>query len=240
MVYDTIRLELIEKYEVSCQRCCCLYFKPKGDELIVEQYSTYLKSDNKRYCIVGLQEYSVSHVLSNFRHLLELSIIEMDHLTMEEQLERKLIKSSDEYCPKKNMVSALKSEDAMRLEARKCQHLCMKCHLIITIEREIGLYPGLTKGRISEQEKAAYVYKIKATGCVSCGLKDETLPRFFDMDHLGNKVDGISEMIKNPDVTLEDVIDETKKCRVLCKHCHRIHTMKQKVTGILSLKIKSE
>lgn len=238
-IYKKIKMEFIMTFQVSCQLCQCLYFKPQNESLIVDIYKTYLKEDGKRYMTFSGIEYLVSFVLENCSHLLEISIIELDHLSKEEQLERGLIKSFDEYIPKKKGVNQLHSEDAIRLEARKCQNLCMKCHVTTTINREGGWKTHIN-GTILEQQKAKYIIDLKSKGCISCGFKDEKLHRFLEMDHLEDKIDSISAMVRNENISFEALIEETKKCRVLCRHCHKIHTMKQKEKGILSLKIKSD
>ena len=39
-------------------------------------------------------------------------------------------------------------------------------------------------------------------------------------------------MCKYADYSLDDLIKECSKCRVLCKHCHKIHTNKQAKEGL--------
>ena len=48
----------------------------------------------------------------------------------------------------------------------------------------------------------------------------------------------ISKMCMDPGYSLDDVIQECNKCRVLCKHCHRIHTFRQIKAGLFLPKIK--
>ena len=58
--------------------------------------------------------------------------------------------------------------------------------------------------------------------------------RFFDLDHIDPeyKVDCVSRMIKE-NYTLEDLIEECKKCRTLCGDCHRVHTRNQLKAGLI-------
>ena len=46
-------------------------------------------------------------------------------------------------------------------------------------------------------------------------------------------------MTKDKNYTMQDVIDEVAKCRVLCLHCHIIHTRNQRKEGIVSNKTLS-
>jgi hypothetical protein len=79
------------------------------------------------------------------------------------------------------------------------------------------------------------VKSLKLAGCSSCGYLDSNLPRFFDMDHIdpANKIADLATMVNTKDYSLEDVIAECKKCRVLCKFCHKIHTKLQIAKGII-------
>lgn len=223
-VYLTIKLEMIQRTGVSCVKCQMLYFKPLSpDSLVVTFVQTYVKSDGHRYGMVGGIEYLASAIVTTGSSLLELTIIELDHLTMEEQLVFGLIRSPEEFVPKKDRVSALASEADMRLEARKCQHICGRCHVAETLNRETGVQWSLRK---SERKKTEYVHSLKRQGCSSCGYINPRLMRFFEMDHLRDKVSGISEMCKDPAFSYEDVVAECAKARVLCRFCHRIHTNK--------------
>jgi len=77
--------------------------------------------------------------------------------------------------------------------------------------------------------------KIKNKGCSVCGFWDEKILRFFHFDHINpkDKIDAISNMVNYNVYTLEDVIKESLKTRIICAHCHAIHTSNQKEMGIL-------
>lgn len=234
-VFKRIKLELIEKHETSCQRCKCLYFKPVSeDSLVVFRLDTYTKEGPERYVNFNGIEYKAKEMIEKAKYLLELSIIDMDHLTMKEQLERGIIKSENEFIPKKQNISTIHSEHAIRLEARKCQHLCRMCHVIVTISREIGE----TRHQGVRGQKQRYVNSLKINGCVSCGYKNEDVPRLFDMDHIETKSIEISRMIMSSAYSLNDIIEECKKCQVLCKHCHIVKTIRQMATKNFPVKDK--
>jgi DNA-binding transcriptional MerR regulator len=62
-------------------------------------------------------------------------------------------------------------------------------------------------------------------GCMDCNTK---FPYYvLDFDHVrGKKVDNISKMVKW--YKYDDIIEETKKCDVVCSNCHRIRTFSRK------------
>jgi hypothetical protein len=77
--------------------------------------------------------------------------------------------------------------------------------------------------------------EIKIKGCELCGYKNTSLLRFFEFDHIDpkTKIDCVAIMIKKA-YTIDDLIKECAKCRVLCGHCHRIHTRNQVRNGIIT------
>lgn len=63
-------------------------------------------------------------------------------------------------------------------------------------------------------------YKVQK-GCSRCGYNKD--PRALDLDHVsGIKKAGISQLVANN--SWETVLEELKKCVVLCANCHRAKT----------------
>ncbi len=220
--YEDLKLEMIKEQQCSCYICKSLYFKPNENSLIVPRIDTYLKKDKKRYFQYNGLEYSVNDIK---HHYLELSIIQFDHLTEEEQRNRGLLLPNEGFVPKRFNMARVTSTDIRKRESLKTQLLCIYCHIKQTIRRERG---DRRKTNLAKQ-KISYINKLKENGCVSCGFKDLSCPRFFDMDHLAPevKIDSVGDMIDNPAFSLNDIILECSKCRVLCKHCHAMHTKNQ-------------
>lgn len=228
--YLNLKLEFIKKYQCSCYICKCLYFRPENDSLCVTKIPTYEKEDGERYARLDGEEFSVKNIIDVRYEKLELSIIEFDHLTEEEQRERKMLLPDQKYVPKVDMVSKIRGKHAMKVESGKCQHLCAKCHINETIRRE-GIHKTVRTNGVTF-EKINYVRLIKKDGCSSCGDVGGHY-RFYDLDHLDpkSKRTEISRMVITS-YSLEDVIEECKKCRVLCKHCHIIRTIRQIKLGL--------
>lgn len=231
--YIDIKLEFIEKYNYSCYKCKCIFLRPNDGSLIVRKIFTYEKNGD-RYGLINDKEIRVKDIIKIFHDDLEVNIIELDHLPEKDQRERGLLLPNEIYTPKKSDVSSIIGKTSVKLESLKCQHLCILCHVKETIEREKG---GNKRGGLIKS-KYEYVAKCKEKGCSSCKFIDPN-PRFFDMDHLdiSDKIESIGNMCKNPDYSLDDVIEECNKCRVLCKHCHKIHTINQVKQGLFLPKI---
>lgn len=230
--FDRILIEMIEKHQCSCYKCKSLYYTASdSNSLIPTKLETYLKPDGNRYLIYENYEFSVSYFLSITKNLLELDIIQLDHLPEIEQRARGLLSPSDTYIPKKDEVSSLMSESAKKLEALKTQHLCILCHVEETMSRESGYGYKTELRRIKEE----YINNIKAAGCSSCGFQDLKCSRKFDMDHLDPnfKIANVSVMMLRHTYTLQNVKEECAKCRVLCKHCHWIHTCNQRKSKVI-------
>lgn len=69
------------------------------------------------------------------------------------------------------------------------------------------------------------IYKV-AVGCQLCGYNSH--PMALQFDHIGihNKKGAVSDMLKGSKLSI--LMDEIRKCRVLCANCHMIETYKQR------------
>jgi len=221
-----IKLERVLEVGCSCLKCGMIIFKSADpNSLAVVSYPTYFKQDGIRYVAIDGFECPALTIVNFFRGSLALTVLELDHMTMEEQLAAGVITRPEDYVPKKCKISELGSEAAVRLEAMKCQLICSFCHIKETINRA----PKPKAASTTVQKKLDYVYNLKRQGCQSCGFTDQTMMRFFEMDHLGNKVADISNMCYSSKYSYNDVVLECAKCRVLCRFCHRNHTNKSSV-----------
>lgn len=223
--YNEVKVEMILENSCSCQKCNCVYLQTNDPMKCLKipiinggiEYKGFL--------------YKIGDFLIKYKHKLELSIVQLDHLPENDQRKRKMLEPTEPYIKKKNIVSKLCSKSQMKLEALKCQNLCLECHVKETISREIG-------NRIisrAEKVKLSYVATLKEKGCSLCMFKDDSLPRFFHLDHINpkNKIANVSKMVKDGAYSLQDVTDECRKCRVLCGHCHIFHTKQQRKDGII-------
>ena len=159
---------------------------------------------------------------------------ELDHLTKLEQLERGLILSSKEFVPKKAAVSKMSSEPWMRREAEKTQLLCIRHHVKITVERNLG---GTVRSK-KRQAKYDMICEFKEVGCRMCDYQNPDLPAYFHYDHedIFDKDASISEMVYN-NSTMDDIMEEIEKCTIICAFCHRIRTQYQHKEGLIVQKI---
>lgn len=80
------------------------------------------------------------------------------------------------------------------------------------------------KTRILERRKYVYNY-LKSHSCIECGEDD---PRCLDFDHIDqeDKDLAISRAIWN-NWSMDRLINEINKCRILCSNCHRKRTADQ-------------
>lgn len=228
-IYRNIQLEMINSCGASCQRCKSIFLQPEEGTKFAVELPTYEK-DGVRHVDYKGKIYITSEFLKEFEKLLELRIIDLDHLTETEQRERGILGPNDTFVGKIENISRMDDEYNMRKEAKKTQNLCCKCHIIITISREAGTYTR--KGKFLAKKN--YVENLKRLGCSICGFFDENILRYLEMDHIDpkEKIKAIALMIIGSE-SLEELIEECKKCRILCRSCHRIHTDEQRKEGIL-------
>ena len=233
-IIKDVKLEFMDKNQCSCQKCKKVYLAPEVGTKYAVELDTYEINGNRYLEYIGVT-YSVRDFFEEYLDLLELRILEFDHLTEQEQRERGLLSETDVFVPKKNCVGKLGCEDSIRLEAVKTQILCARCHREETKRRQKN--PNNNSGSAIRKQKLEYVNNLKIKGCQVCGYRNENLLSFFECDHLdpGKKLEAISEMVMNDKYTLDDVIKETHEdiIRVICRHCHIIHTHEQIKLGII-------
>lgn len=230
---NEIKIEFIEKFGSCCQKCNDIFLKPEHESsYIIRTLKTYL-IDNIRMVDYNNKSYTTNDFISKHKNEIELRIIQFDHLTEQEQRERGILRPDDIYIKKVNEIIQLSLRN-MRSETNKCQHLCCKCHLIITMEREKG---NVRYGKILEKINCVNNIKTNLGGCSECGFYDEKLLRFLHFDHLdpSSKKIGVSQMTTDSDYTVDDIIRECSDdiTRLLCNYCHIIHTSIQRQKGLL-------
>lgn len=219
----------IIKNEKSCEKCGKIYLNPiNGTDYAVE-IETYDLEGIRMVDFEG-QSISASDFIRDNIDILALSILDQDHLTEEEQRERGLISCEDPFVKKRQNVSQLVSKNAIELESIKTQLLCCRCHVEETMRRNTC--------KRKPSEKRAYVEGIKKRGCSVCSYRNTQLLPFFEFDHRlkYDKTEDVCDMVTKKEYTLEDVIAEIEKCRVVCRHCHRMHTQRQHNAGEISKK----
>jgi hypothetical protein len=103
-------------------------------------------------------------------------------------------------------------------EIKNCMLLCSTCHRIH--EHEIGNKKNI------ENKKYCLSY-LNADKCEKCGFTSENY-RGLDFHHIdkNTKLFGIQRKISSAGcISVSSVHDELKKCKVLCRNCHRLeHT----------------
>ena len=229
-----LKLEKMLEHECCCERCNNIFLSPVNDSIVITEIETFTKNGDK-YLIYKGKETKVKDFLKENSDILAYEILEYDHLSESELRERKMLKDDEIYPGKRDSVYELKGEDNKRKEILICQLLCSRCHVIVTIERENKNASRKHFGKDLLAKKEFVDNLKRLMGCSECGYKNDNLLRFFEMDHINppDKIACICEMIYQYKYTMEDLIKEIEKCRILCKFCHVIHTHRQRNQGLL-------
>ncbi len=69
-----------------------------------------------------------------------------------------------------------------------------------------------------------FIINLKDKPCVDCGCK---YPHYvMDFDHRSGvpKIDNISHLVNQNFLTYEQILEEVKKCDLVCANCHRVRT----------------
>ncbi len=168
---------------------------------------------------------------------IEYRNLEWDHLTEKEQLQH----FGCFYGLKTKGVSEIYAYESKKAESRKCMLVCLYCHVLKTIERRDERVRPLAS---REQEKLVYINnkKLEVGVCQICGIGvDVTNLSYFEMDHVDptTKLHAISDILGTSAMfTMDCLINELNKCRLVCKYCHRIHTGDQTKTRYANMREK--
>lgn len=81
----------------------------------------------------------------------------------------------------------------------------------------------------AQEEKYKARDEAKSVPCMDCGIKYPTYVMDFDHRPGEKKVKNVSSMIA---LTLKEMIEEIKKCDVVCSNCHRERTQQRHLKKI--------
>jgi len=118
-------------------------------------------------------------------------------------------------------------------ESELCNSMCKKCHCKHTfvVEKQQGQIKEIETEKQKRRDKARKFvtnYKLNLCGCQNPNCKDIFDPEnlsFYEFDHIDfrTKRYNISKMIMSG-YAIETIIEELKKCILLCSYCHRLKT----------------
>ena len=152
-------------------------------------------------------------------HTIDLEILEFDHVY------------GDKIAP----VRRISNFEGMKVEADKTELRCVNCHMkkIENISERIEITEDnerIQYSRAYRERNRDYVdeIKMKSGGCEECGWFDEKYLQVLHFDHVNGstKDHNISDLVRHGRA-LDIIMDEIKKCRVLCANCHRKRTLRQ-------------
>ena len=95
--------------------------------------------------------------------------------------------------------------------------------------RHIANNANLTAKLIERNKK--WVNEKKAVPCKDCGIQYQ--PWIMQFDHLNNKEENVSVMVRNA-VSIKKLEIEISKCEVVCANCHANRTYNRRNNIVLS------
>lgn len=227
-LYRLLQLNTVINNEACCLLCGIIILKGPNDGLPLTMLETKCVNNVR---MVKYEEitYNSKDFLVKFSDQIEVRVLEFDHLSENEQRKKGLLLDNEIYTPKKSNVCNAGNESAMKLESKKCQLICKKCHVKETIRREEEKEEKIITSFVEREIRITQKQIIKdrkALGCEICKYVNIDLPRFFDFDHLDptTKLENIAAMV-HLNYSTNLIEQEMNKCRVLFKNCHHIHTI---------------
>lgn len=104
------------------------------------------------------------------------------------------------------------SEKRLLEEIYKCESVCANCH------RKLHKTTGLG----TQAKKGKYIYNLKLNSkCKHCNIS-EPVCLVFHHKNPKEKIDTISEIVRNKKYSIEDLKNEINKCDIVCFNCHRL------------------
>ena len=109
-------------------------------------------------------------------------------------------------------------------EARFNGRKCAECNREYqskwySTNRETQIERVQKRNKRIRDEKRKYVFDIISSSVCSCG---ESSPAALQFDHIDGhrKVTNIAKMVADTRWSLKHLVDEIKKCQILCANCH--------------------
>lgn len=107
---------------------------------------------------------------------------------------------------------------------RECSNISSKRYYKDNTEKHNKFVRERSKKSVTEN-RIKYVELLKNSCCVRCGF-DNIVALEFDHKDEVNKINGIGKMV-SAGYSWETILEEIKKCELVCANCHRIRTAKQ-------------
>ena len=214
--FHELKMEQVLKQQACCFDCKCIFLKSE-----VERSLNIRIFEQENGLIKGTNIIASEFIQANLSNI-ELRVLELDHLSEEEQRAKGVLKEGEKFVPKHCNVGSIANAERMRLEFAKTQLVCAKCHHLRTRKRRNQ------NGMISKYSNRNFYIKIKKMEikyCQGCFSKIDTkILGFYEFDHLEPKLK-VTEISKMHNI--QHIKSEIAKCRLLCRFCHAIHTWNQ-------------
>ena len=83
---------------------------------------------------------------------------------------------------------------------------------------------SVNRNRIHRKTQREFVSALKSGPCIDCGKRFPPYVMDFDHRNEDNKHGNIGTLVSQSYYTIEKLMDEIKKCDLVCANCHRIRT----------------
>lgn len=169
--------------------------KQKENKIKTREYKNKYKDKRRKELRALIDTYKQKCILCGET---DLRCLEMHHK----------IQDDKKYLMRDLIRAVVKNDKAIE-EINKCECLCSNCHRKHHHKEFKSIF-----------WKIKYVQDIKSNSKCDCG---ESYWACLDFHHIKSedKILGIGEMIRNKMYSIEDIIKEISKCRIMCSNCHR-------------------
>lgn len=131
-------------------------------------------------------------------------------------------------CTKCNLIKSIKSFSKRNNNPRRFSYWCKSCISIYTKNiYHNNIDEKRKKNNSARHKDIEWLRSLKNSPCVDCDIKHE--PQCMDFDHVperGKKIKNVIRMVLDH-APKQTILDEIKKCDIVCLLCHNKRTKKR-------------
>jgi len=199
-------------YFYYCRECVNIVYRQRREEFKAKHgISVYTQRNRER--VAWIRSIKANQPCADCGKIYDPKCMDYDHLYGKVKSISRMVLAN---CPKETILK----------EIEKCDLVCILCHNRRTWNRQ--KHPDPSKFYATKRRNIEIIKEAKKAPCVYCGkIREEYNMQF---DHIDPK-DKIKQISGLKNYKTQTLLDELKKCQVVCALCHRIKSLDEQLEG---------